>query len=427
MQSEKRYPLIIIGAGPAGLMAACSALREKVRPLILEASAEAGLKLLLTGGGRCNISNLLADPALEDHYHGQAKFLRPAMRELTPQALSRFFAERALPLIAEEEVKLYPSRGGARAVRQVFLDELKQKAVHIRYRERVLDIRPDESGYLLQSESGEYRCLNLILAAGGASFPHTGSDGSALSLLQKLSVRTRPFTPALSSLILETPETAPYSGISLRDCKLSLTDPESRGRKKVAERGEILWTSFGISGPPVFNLSRYFPPHTVTEAELDILPGSNEEETEQLLQQLLRAHRGKCLKNIEWPALPQRLRSLFLRAAGQDPELQAAHLNAAGLRSLAGVFRHFPLKVSGVRGMNSAYLSRGGVLTEEVNPRNMSLKRHPGLFVAGELLDIDGDCGGFSLQLAFSTGYLAGKHAALRIPGDTLPTCQPSP
>lgn len=419
MTKKTQYPLTIVGAGPAGLMAASSALEEGVRPLILEASSEAGLKLLLTGGGRCNISNLESDPDIGDQYHGQANFLRPAMRVFSPDLLKDYFNSRGVPLVLEDNVKLYPAQGGAVAVRQVFLDELRKSNVQIRYRERVLDVISKPDGFEIRSTLGTYFSKKVVLATGGASFPQTGSDGSALEICRSMGVSIRPFTPALSSLILQSPETKAWSGITLPACRISLIDPESKN-VRVYEDGDILLTSFGLSGPPVLNLSRYFPEHGLTHAELDFLPLLNQEESESAIRKQAEDHPKKTLKNIDWPALPIRLREPVLKIAGIDPESTAAHLSLRDLRALNRVLRHFPLKVKGVRGMNTAYLCRGGVLTSEINPRDLSLLKYPDLHVCGELIDIDGNCGGFSLQLAFATGFLAGRQVAKSLLEDNL-------
>ena len=399
--------LLIVGAGPAGLAAALAAAEEGCPALLLESKGEAGQKLRLTGGGRCNISNLAADDFAHDHYYGQAAFLRPAFRALSPEALREHCQRRGLPLVCEEGVRLYPRDGGAEAVRSFLLRRARELGVQLRCRQKALALKTSPEGILLQSEKQTYLARALILCGGGASFPQTGSDGSALELLTSLGCGFRPFTPALTGLSLKKAPGSNFQGAELR-----FNLPSSRSRRAAASfRGDILLTASGLSGPPVLNLSRELSEEGASFS-ISLLP--DEKESSLIPHLLSLAHEnGRTLcRNLPWPALPRKLRAVALQHCGVDPDKQGANFSREEAARLASILLEKRLELGSRPPLRSAMLSRGGLLLEELNPRSMALRKDPRIFVAGELLDIDGECGGFNLQAAFASGYLAGKSAA---------------
>lgn len=408
------YPVIVAGAGPAGMAAAASAAGSGVPVLLLERNEKPGKKLLLTGGGRCNISNLAADPALGDRYFGQAKFLRPAWQVLSAEELCRFMAEHGLPLKEDEPGRLYPAQGEAPAVRDFWQQLCSARGVSLHCREKLLDFEPLHSEWLITTSRSRYRCRSLVLACGGAAYPQTGSDGNLLSLLAEKGILTRPFSPALSAVKLDPKPGKAKSGIVLKEISLHASFPENGKIHEISFTGDVLFTIPGLSGTPVLNLSRYLgalSPHEVS-LWLNIRPDTRPDQLSEELETLARSKPKMQLKNLPWPALPASLRRDFLELAGIDPEQRAADLSKAALQRLVRQMLHWPLGFAGTFGLDRAMLSRGGILLREINPRKMSLKALPGIYACGELIDLDGECGGFNLQAALCQGWLAGMSAA---------------
>lgn len=421
MMNPETLALLIVGAGPAGLSASLAAAEEGCPSLLLESEGEAAQKLRLTGGGRCNISNLAADDFAHDHYYGQVAFLRPAFRALSPEALREHFQRRGLPLVCEDGVRLYPLDGGAEAVRSFLLRRARELGVQLRCRQKALALKTLPEGILLQSEKQTYLAHALILCGGGASFPQTGSDGSSLELLTSLGCSFRPFTPALTGLPLKKAPGSDLQGLTFKDAELRFNLPSSRGRRAaVSFRGDILLTASGLSGPPVLNLSRELCEEGASFS-ISLLP--DERESNLIPQLFSLAHEnGRTLcRNLPWPALPRKLRAVALQHCGVDPDKQGANFSREEASRLASLMLEKKLELGSRPPLRSAMLSRGGLLLDELNPRSMALRKDPRIFVAGELLDIDGECGGFNLQAAFASGYLAGKSAAALLKGRSCP------
>ena len=409
-----KVDLIVIGAGAAGLMAAAHAAELGLHVLLLEAGAEAGQKLLLTGGGRCNLSNFQATADHGDHYFGYARFLHPSFQRLSPHDLRQYFHEHDFPLVIEDGCRLYPAHGGALAVRNFFLDRLRENGARLQCRRKVDAIQATEEGFLIYCNKEKHLCSRLLITCGGASFPHCGSDGTALKLIQDLGIQTEKFTPALAALTLQDPPGKEYSGIVLEKVCLFLKWPSKKIRKAPyhEQDGDVLLTPFGISGTPVLNISRYFDREASPELYLNLLPKLKEFEVEEYLLKLCQSSAKSQLKNLNWPVLPQRLRQVFLDKIAVPSELVAAHLSSEQLRRLVQGYTALPLRVNHSRGLRSAFCSRGGVLLDQVNPRSLESKVLPGLYFAGEILNIDGECGGFNLQAAFATAVLAAESIA---------------
>ena len=411
--------LLIVGAGPAGLAAALAAAEEGCPALLLESKGEAGQKLRLTGGGRCNISNLAADDFTHDHYFGQAAFLRPAFRVLSPEVLLERCQRQGLPLICEEGVRLYPRDGGAEAVRNFLLRRARELGVQLRCRQKALALKPLPEGILLQSEKQAYLARALILCGGGASFPQTGSDGSVLELLASLGCSFRPFSPALTGLPLKKAPGSDLQGLVFKDAELRFKAASSRSRRTAASfRGDILLTASGLSGTPVLNLSRERSEEGGSFF-LSLLPDETESSLIPHLLNLAHDNGRSLCRNLPWPALPRKLRAAALQHCGIDPDKQGANFSREEAARLASSLLVKKLDLGNSPPLRSAMLSRGGLLLEELNPRTMSLRKDPRIFAAGELLDIDGECGGFNLQAAFASGFLAGKSAAALLKGSS--------
>lgn len=368
----------VIGAGPAGMMAAISAARVGARVTLFEKNDEAGKKLLLTGGGRCNLLNLHADRDLTFNYPGGGPFLYSAFSQVSPQDLVAFFRELGLELKEEEAGKVFPQKGRAGAVREVLLGELGRLGVEIRY----------QSPKVTLSELAE----PVILATGGASYPQTGSSGDGYRLAQAAGHRLVAPKAALVPLHLEEEWPRELAGLS---CFVELRI-KVRGRT-VRHRGQLLFTHFGLSGPVALNLSRELtPPQTL---ELNFLPQRPAD---------LFAGAGTISQRLS-SYLPRRLSRQLLILARIDPAKE--ELSGKEEARLSDHLFALPLTVSETRGLPLGMVTRGGVELREVEPQTMASKLCPHLYFAGEVLDLDGLTGGYNLTAAFVTGCVAGRAA----------------
>ena len=409
MSPIRKEKLLIAGAGPSGLMAAITAASHGASPLLLEGGSEAGRKLLLTGGGRANLGNLYADDFERDHYYGRARFLRPAFRAFSPADWKEWLEERHFPVKVEEEGRLFPESGGSIALRNFLLAQYQSLGGRILYHQKILDLRRSENTYILRTATELFSSPRLILATGGASFPETGSDASVLSLLKKAGLSVLPLRPALTSIQIPDFPFAHLTGISA-EARLCLLSPEAGARgAKQSFSGSVLLTEKGLSGMPAQNLSRWLSPDKETEILLSFLslPFG---QWFQLIQGQLREYPRKRLRNFSLPGLARRLSMELVRLAGLDFDRELMSLTEAEWQKLARVSSDLRFSAcSG--GIKTAFLSRGGVSLQEINPRTFECKRFPGLYITGEMLDIDGECGGYNLQAAFSAAYLAGDCA----------------
>ncbi|MCX5644759.1 MAG: NAD(P)/FAD-dependent oxidoreductase [Phycisphaerae bacterium] len=405
--------ICVIGAGPAGLMAAIHAAAGQTPTWVVEANAAAGRKLLLTGGGRCNFTHA-ADPRELANAFGKAgRFLRHSLYEFSPNEVRKFFRSRGLADAVEPDGCVFPAHRGAADVRDILANEAQKLGTHFRYRARVRTIAADDEGFRIDTESRKVLAERVILATGGVSWPQTGSQGDGYTFAAQLGHTVVPPKPALVPLV--TRETWPQelAGISLSGVRLWAT---VHGRK-LATAGNMLFTCNGIGGPAVLDLSRLLADDLGEKGAgidigIDALPALDPSQLDQRLQQEGRTHSKKAIANILSELVPRQFARIVCRLAQCDGDSQAGQLSAEKRRQLVRVLKSLPLCVTGTEPIAKATVTHGGVSREEIDPRTMESKIRPGLFFAGEVIDLDGPCGGYNLQMCWSTGALAGRSAA---------------
>ncbi|MDA8425255.1 MAG: NAD(P)/FAD-dependent oxidoreductase [Treponema sp.] len=401
--------ILVVGAGPAGLFAALAAAECGARVLVCEKMSSPGIKLLASGSGRCNITHAGAIEDFIPHYGaGQGRFLKHALFSFDNLALEAWFTRRGLPLAADERGKLFPATGRARDVLAVLLAEAGSAGVEIRGDARVLSARRLGGGFEVETSEGRHAADRLILSTGGKSYPGTGSSGEGYALAASFGHQIAPTRPALAPLVTVGGLPAACAGISIPEAEIVVR----RGQKRVLRaRGDLLFTHKGISGPVVLDASRSIESGDVVLVSL--LPGMDREliEAELLRQTSLHGRRGiaSCLQAL---GLPERLADAVLEWSGVERSLGAASLDRSRRTRLVEAVAALPLVVERVGGFEEAMATSGGVVLAEVEPRTLASRIEPGLFFAGEILDLDGDTGGYNLQAAFSTGRLAGIAAA---------------
>jgi len=378
-----------------------AALASSGEVILLEKTDSLGKKLALSGNGRGNITNLTPIQGFFDYYHN-GKFLKKALFNFSNQDLISFFTQHGLNLKAEEK-KVFPATDRAKDIVKLLEKLLLKKGVHIFYNQKVTDILvKDQKIVGVKSKDQEFLSEKVIIATGGASFPHTGSSGDGFFILKKLGHHIIAPRPALVSFKLGE-KVSELSGITVSDALISLY---ASGKKLKTKRGSFLFTNFGISGPAVLNLSCYLPlTFTETTIKIDFFP---EYSVEQLKEKLW-AHEAKSLKNALPEKLPQKLREWLISFYGLTPDVKVKALAAKTIAKISEALKGTIFTLTGTLPLEAAYVTAGGVDIKEINPATMESKIIKGLYFAGEVIDCHGETGGFNLQMAFSTGVLAGK------------------
>ena len=397
--------VIVIGGGAAGMMAALTAAEDRQnRVLLLERQKRVGRKMLATGNGRCNLSNLGAAAA---HYHGEDRdFALPALRKLPPEETRELFRSFGLLTVVEPSGRVYPLSDSAGSVVDVLRFQLRQRGVELRTACPARAIRREAPGYAVQTDTDSLRADALIVACGGAAGARLGGVTDGYELLKPLGHKRTALYPALVQLLTEPEYPRALKGVRA-DAALRLL----RGEACLAEsEGELQFTERGVSGPAAFDLSRAV---STGEAGLTLrIDFLRDYSARQLRELLLR--RRESLPELEAAELPtglvhNRLGKMLLKYSGVDTRGAVGALRDGALDRAAAACKDFRLPVRGTEGFDSAQVTAGGIRTAGFDPETLESWFMPGLFVCGELLDIDGDCGGYNLQWAWASGRLAGR------------------
>jgi predicted Rossmann fold flavoprotein len=404
--------IAIVGAGAAGLAAAVfSAEAGAERIVLLDGAATIGAKILISGGGRCNVTH---DAVRPDDFNGSQPVVRNILAAFDEEQTSRWFAGLGVPLKREDTGKLFPVSDSARTVLDALLHRCAALGVAVRPHHRVDDIAPTASGasFSVAHQHGVLRAARVIMATGGCSLPRTGSDGSGCDIVRRLGHTVTPTFPALVPLVLQGGFHAALSGLSQPVELSTYADGALIDRRA----GSLLWTHFGISGPVVMDASRHWVIAQASgqrvEMRCNFLPAHSFAQVEELLIEATAVRPRASVQTLIAEQLPDRLATALVRDAGIDPAGRAAQLSRAQRRAVVHTLTAFVLPVVRARGWNFAEVTAGGVPLAEVDYRTMASRKHPGLYLVGEILDCDGRIGGFNFQWAWSTGYLAGRAAA---------------
>jgi predicted Rossmann fold flavoprotein len=409
--------IVIIGAGPAGMMAAITAAKADSQVTVLEKKPEPGKKLKITGKGRCNITSALDTEHFLSGYPGGGKFLYSAINEFSNQDLIRFFTERGVPCKVERGNRVFPCSDRAEDVVNALKKEMDKQKVKIicNYRVEALVI---EDNRIKGVKSGDKMLPAdaVIIAAGGMSYPGTGSTGDGYKLAAQAGHQI--ITPRAGLVPLETEEAwvKELKGLSLKN--VQLTSFKENDSKINQDFGEMLFTHFGLSGPIVLSLSRdigeylYKNPSKTVKAVIDLKPALTEEVLENRIDRDFVKYSRKQFKNSLNDLLPQNLIPVIIELSGIDPHKETNSITRQERKKLVEMIKNLTVTVTGTRPIAEAIVTAGGVKLKEVNPKSMESKIIKGLFFAGEVLDIDGYTGGFNLQAAFSTGFVSGKYAS---------------
>jgi predicted Rossmann fold flavoprotein len=398
------YTAIIIGGGPAGLFCACRAAGDNRRILVLEKMPSCGRKLCITGAGRCNLTHTGAMAEFITHYGDGGRFLRPALMNFKNTDLLAFFHERGLYFTADENGKYFPKDGGtAKDVLSILLAECTRAGIEIRCGEAVRAIEHTNDLFSVKTGNATYTADHVVLATGGASYPATGSAGDGYTLAGMLGLPVTETGPALAAILIRDYPFHTLTGISFDNVPLSLYRDTKKFRQVT---GDIILTVNGISGPGALHISRYVQPGDTLH--VGFVTGADEESVRKELTATIADGKNRQVNTVlSGTEIPARFILRLLELSGIPRDATCAHLTKGDRNTLIGYLTDFPFTVAGTEGYATAMATRGGVARDAIRQKTMEAKAVPGLFCIGEVLDIDGDTGGYNLQAAFSTGALA--------------------
>ncbi len=412
--------IAIIGGGAAGLAAAIFAAQgaqaiQAARPLrivVLDGAATLGAKILVAGGGRCNVTH---DVVTHDDFNGSRNIVRNILAAFDAAAAVKWFSSLGVELKREETGKLFPVTDSARTVLNALLDRCKQLGVTLQSSSKVTKITPPDEGdpvFTITHAAGSLTARRVIVCTGGKSLPRSGSDGSGWNLVKSLGHTVTPTYMALVPLVLPPDSmNVALSGISVEAELITLVNNKPIDRRT----GSLLFTHFGLSGPVVMDASRHWiiaqEIGQLPDIRCNLLPGETAESGDKLLLTEFTRRPKAAVSTVLASKFPERMALAILKQSGVNPDTLAGQISRDARRAIVATLTALPLPIAHGRGWNYAEVTAGGVPLNEIDYRTMQSRKCPGLYLAGEILDCDGRIGGYNFQWAWATGYLAGNAA----------------
>jgi predicted Rossmann fold flavoprotein len=408
--------VIVIGGGPAGLMAAGQAALRGYHVMLMEKMDSPASKLRLTGNGRCNITNLGSIDDFEKAFGRNGKFLRTAFAKFFNTDLIKFIHHVGVRTIDDDRGRVYPASGFADEVAEKLIGWVRDSGVIFKYPAEaagIIVVKNQVRGVELKRSRKVFETEIVIVATGGASYQSTGSTGDGYRLAEACGHKIVPIRPSLVPLMVSESYVSDLKGIGVNQVRASVIVD---GKTLITRDGDTLFTHFGLSGPLILSLSKICVDKLRVGEKpiltLDLLPRITTEEFDKSLREKFAAYGKRQIASIVNEYLPHRLIEVVLAENGIDPEKQCGQITASERQTILSALKNLTFEIRGHRSFEQAMVTAGGVDLKEINPQSMESKLVRGLYFAGEVLDLDGDTGGYNLQAAFSTGYLAGRTCA---------------
>lgn len=404
--------VIVIGAGAAGLMAAAQAAGRKKEVLLLEKNDTVGKKLLISGKGRCNITNSIDIEGMIQNIPGNGNFLYSSFYTFSNEDIIELLSNEGLETKVERGGRVFPVSDKAKDVVRVLQRLAVKGGAQIKLKAAVQEILVDDGAVSgVKMKNGDFiEADSIVLATGGASYPGTGSTGDGYSMARKLGHTIIPLKPSLVPLLTCENWISKLQGLSLKNISITIFD--KKGRKIVSDFGEMLFTHYGVSGPLILSASRHIMQYDYKDVRLviDLKPALDEEKLDARIQRDFEKYSRKQFKNSLDDLLPQKMIPVIIELSQISADKPVNQITKTERRAIAKLIKSFTLNISGARPISEAIVTAGGISTDEINPSTMESRLVKGLFMAGEVIDVDGYTGGFNLTIAFSTGYVAGMN-----------------
>lgn len=404
-----KFDGIVIGGGAAGMMSAITAARSGSRVLLLERNGMLGKKLLITGKGRCNVTNDCSAQEVLQNVPRNGRFLYSAMTAFPPERAKAFFEENGCPLKTERGNRVFPQSDKAQSVLTSLERSMREAGVEIRGERAVHILTRENRVSGVQTENGSFAAKWVILATGGVSYPATGSTGDGYAMAKELGHTVVEPVGNLVPLEIAGDDCPDMQGLSLRNVGVKLLN--DKGKILYQDFGELLFTHFGVSGPTVLSASCHLKGESC-RLVLDLKPALNAGKLDARILRDLDMYRNRTMENALTDLLPRSMIPVVLRRLEIPAGLQANALTKQKRRELVDLLKSFSLPVLGKRPVSEAIITSGGIRVSEIDPKTMESKRIPGLYFAGEIIDCDAYTGGFNLQIAWATAVAAGKNAS---------------
>ena len=415
--------VLVIGGGPAGMMAAITASQNKNKVILIEKMQTLGRKLLITGKGRCNITSSLPIEEFIKNTPGNGMFLYSCYQKYTNQDIIKFLKEEGLEVKEERGNRIFPVTDKSQDVLNCFRKKLEKEKVEIHYNTEVKEIlyKEDENGQKtavgVKTNKEDILADKIILATGGKSYPLTGSTGDGYNLAKKLGHTITPIKPSLVPLeVYQRDLCKELQGLSLRNVEIKIIDT-NKNKTIYEDFGEMIFTHFGVSGPTILsssahlvrykNIEENFKNHKI-ELIIDLKPALSEKKLDERILRDFEGFKNKQFKNSLDKLLPQKLIGVIVERSKINPNKKVNEITKEERKTLINLLKKFSVEIKGFRPIEEAIITSGGIKIKEINPKTLESKIVKNLYFAGEIIDVDSYTGGFNLQIAYSTGYVAG-------------------
>lgn len=400
--------VVVVGGGPAGIMAAITAAKNN-KVILLEGNERLGKKLFITGKGRCNVTNVKDISEFFDYIPGNPYFLYSSLYTFTNEDTIRFFEMQGIKLKAERGGRMFPDSDKSSDIIKGLNQGLKDARVEVKLKSKVTKIIMEDSRVTAVEVNDSKKIYgdHFIFATGGASYPLTGSDGEAYKMLNNVGHSIIDLKPSLVPIEITEPFCRELAGLDLRNISLSIKD---KNKIVYKEQGEVKFTYYGISGPLTLSGSRYIKPDNDYKVIIDFKPALETQELDKRVQKDFKKYINNDFKNSLNDLLPQKIIPIILRLSGIDENKKVNEITREERKVLINLLKNFEMHVKGLRPIAEAIVTAGGVSTDEIDPSTMKSKIISNLSLAGEVIDVDAFTGGYNVQIALSTGYIAGSN-----------------